>query len=397
MSDLPQQNTIIQYVADGITTDYVVPFYTPLEPDGTPNLDVFTQAAAAPPIPQDDIKQWNVDYTYTPNLDPISGGTITFLGGHIPPNGYIVTIVRDVQASLDVEFSQAQTFSGFTLDAALDKLLLISQQNKSYTLSRNLSYIVNSYIPESTISANVQIPVLQPGQIWFGSAGGVIAATLEQPADVSTLRSELANEQPTTNGAALVGYYDDVNEASTTVAAQLTYLTGFVLSAMPTGTMVDFAGTIAPAGFALCDGGESSRIDDSNLFAVIGVTWGAGNGTTTFNRPDYRRRVSMGAGGIGTAIIGNAVGDTGGLETETLTDPDQLPSHSHGTVGSSASMAYNRSTTAGTGTGAFTLGSSAGIGGPQPVQLAISVNNTGASLPFNIVQPAAIALKIIKL
>jgi hypothetical protein len=139
MSDLPQQNTIVQYVADGITADYIVPFYTPIETDGTPNLDVFTQASAAPPIPEDDIKEWNVDYTYAANLDPISGGILTFLGGHIPPNGYIVTIVRDVQASLDVEFSQAATFSGFTLDAALDKLLLISQQNKSYTLGRNLS------------------------------------------------------------------------------------------------------------------------------------------------------------------------------------------------------------------------------------------------------------------
>lgn len=102
--------------------------------------------------------------------------------------------------------------------------------------------------------------MLQDGQTWFGSAGGVIAATLEQPADVSTLRSELANEQPTTNGAALVGYYDEVNNTPTTVADQLTYLTGYILSATPTGAMLDFAGTSAPSGFLLCDGSAVSRI-----------------------------------------------------------------------------------------------------------------------------------------
>jgi len=111
MSDLPQQDTIVQYAADGITSVYIVPFYTPVETDGTPDLDVYTQLSTATPIPADDIKEWGVDYTYTPNLDPISGGVITFLPGKIPPNSYVVTIARNVSASLDVEFSQAQTFS----------------------------------------------------------------------------------------------------------------------------------------------------------------------------------------------------------------------------------------------------------------------------------------------
>src|ERR1700721_1713788 len=246
MADLPQQNTIVQYLADGVTTTYIVPFYTPIETSGQPDLDVFTQLASATPVPASDINEWNVAYTYTPNLDPITGGIVTFNADYIPPNGYVVTIVRDVSASLDVMFSDATTFSGITLDLALDKLLLISQQNKSYTLERNISYIVNSYLPESTISANVQIPVLESQQVWMGSSNGVIAATLEQSSDTSTLRSELANEQPVTNGAALVGYYDTTNEEPTTVAAQLTYLTESVLAPFPSGSMIDFGGIFAP-------------------------------------------------------------------------------------------------------------------------------------------------------
>lgn len=382
MADLPQQNTIVQYLADGVTSIYIVPFYTPVEQDGTPNLDVFTQASTAPPIPENDIKIWGVDYTYTPNLDPITGGVITFLPGKIPPLGYVVTIVRDVLASLDVEFSQAQTFSGFTLDAALDKLLLIAQQNKSYALGRNLSYIVNSYLPESTISANVQIPVLQDGQTWFGSAGGVIAATLEQPADVSTLRSELANNQPTTNGAALVGYYDEVNLNPTTVAAQLTLLTTGLVAATPTGSMIDFAGTSAPSGFLLCNGAAVSRTTYDILFGVIGTTWGAGDGSTTFNLPDFRRRVAVGSGGTGTGVLGNAVGNTGGSETETLTTMNQLPPHVHN---------YERTNSANINV----------TGGANPVAVVSNFSTTatssvGASASFDIMQPSAVVLKIIK-
>jgi len=397
MSDLPQQNTIIQYLADGVTDTYIVPFYTPIEPGGIPDLDVFTQLITAPAIPEDDIKVWNVDYIYTPNLDPITGGVITFLPGKIPPLSYVVTIARNVSASLDVEFSQAQTFSGITLDAALDKLLLISQQNKSYTLGRNLSYIVNTYLPENTLAANVQIPVLGSTQVWMDSANGIIAATLEQNPDVSTLRSELANEQPTTNGAALVGYYDSVNSSPTTVADQLTYLTGYVLASTPTGAMLDFAGTVAPAGFLGCDGSAVSRVTYSDLFAVLGETWGPGNGTTTFNLPDFRRCVAVGSGGSGTSVLGNAVGDTGGDETEALTDSLQLPAHTHATTGSTGNLNVSVANTAGIAPlNSVTFSQPAGGTADLPVTLAINLASTGASAPFSIMQPSAVVLKIIK-
>lgn len=218
MADLPQQETIKQYLTDGVQTAFTVPFFVPLEDDGEPNIDVYVTLDGETPVPDSDIKVWGVDYTYTSNIDPITGGTLNFLVDHVPPNLSVVTIDRNVQASLDVEFSNATTFSGANLDDALDKLLLIEQQNKTYAYQRNLSYIINSYLPDATRQANVQIPVLESQQVWMGSAGGVIAVTLEQDPDVSTLRSELANAQPVTNGAALIGYYDIVNAVPTTVS-----------------------------------------------------------------------------------------------------------------------------------------------------------------------------------
>ncbi len=59
---------------------------------------------------------------------------------------------------------------------------------------------------------------------------------------------------------------------------------------LPVGSMVDFAGTTVPAGWLMCDGAAVSRTTYSNLFAAIGTAYGAGNGSTTFNVPDYRGR-----------------------------------------------------------------------------------------------------------
>lgn len=233
MANLPQQDTIKQYLADGVTIVYEAPFFVPLsddpEPD-TPAIDVYVTLQGEPPIPESDIKIFNVDYTFTENLDPITGGTVNFITGHLPPASAIVTLVRNVPASLDVEFSNAQNFSGANLDEALDKLLLIEQQNKTYCLQRNLSYIVNSYLPDNVLLSNTQIPILAENEIWMGLNGGVGAVVLEQNPDVSTLRSELANQQPVTNGAHLVGYYDPINLTSQTVKDFLddlpTYING---------------------------------------------------------------------------------------------------------------------------------------------------------------------------
>ena len=384
MANLPQQNTIVQSVADGISTDYIVPFFVPIDTDGTPNIDVYVQDANAPAIPANDIQTWNVNYTYTPNLDPISGGTVVFLLGSIPANGYVVTIVRNVSVSLNVEFANATTFSGITLDNALQKLLLINQQTNSYALDRNLSYIVNSYIPNSELMANVQIPVLQANEIWIGSANGVVAAVLEQNPDVSTLRGELANQSPGTDGATLVGYYDSVNVNPTTVDAQLTLLTSGLVAAIPTGMILDFGGISAPAGFLECDGTIELIATYPNLYAAIGNIWG-GDGITTFARPNLQRKTTIGSGGtVVNAIIGNTVGDSGGEELHTMTIAEMV-SHDHP---SSRGGVVVGVTGISAGVNPLLYGSSNTYD--------ISVQSQGSSTPFNVIQPSAVVLKCIK-
>ena len=63
-----------------------------------------------------------------------------------------------------------------------------------------------------------------------------------------------------------------------------------------TGEVRMFAGPSAPSGWLTCDGSAVSRATYAALFAVIGTTFGSGNGSTTFNLPDLRGRLPIGAG-----------------------------------------------------------------------------------------------------
>ena len=56
----------------------------------------------------------------------------------------------------------------------------------------------------------------------------------------------------------------------------------------PTGSIIMYGAATAPTGWLECDGSAVSRTTYSSLFAIIGTTFGSGDGTTTFNLPDLR-------------------------------------------------------------------------------------------------------------
>lgn len=61
------------------------------------------------------------------------------------------------------------------------------------------------------------------------------------------------------------------------------------------GEIKMYAGNTAPNGYLWCNGQAVSRTTYSRLFAAIGTRWGSGNGSTTFNLPDFRKRFPEGA------------------------------------------------------------------------------------------------------
>lgn len=75
------------------------------------------------------------------------------------------------------------------------------------------------------------------------------------------------------------------------------------------GTIQAFGGSTAPDGWLICDGSAISRTLYADLFAVIGETYGAGDGSTTFNLPSGKIPLGNSARCLGD---GNGLGLTDG-------------------------------------------------------------------------------------
>lgn len=72
----------------------------------------------------------------------------------------------------------------------------------------------------------------------------------------------------------------------------------FIGSFEPLGSIKMYAGSTAPDKWLFCRGQAVSRTTYAKLFGVIGTTYGAGDGSTTFNLPDLRDRMPIGAGNL---------------------------------------------------------------------------------------------------
>ena len=91
---------------------------------------------------------------------------------------------------------------------------------------------------------------------------------------------------------------------------------------VPVGGLMMWGTGTAPSGWLLCDGSAVSRTTYSGLFAVIGTTFGVGDGSTTFNLPTFVDRFPVGAGSS------YSLNSAGGAATHTLTS-SEMPSHRH--------------------------------------------------------------------
>lgn len=179
------------------------------------------------------------------------------------------------------------------------------------------------------------------------------------------------------------------------------------------GTVKDFAGDTAPNGWLFSYGQAVSRSTYSVLFALLGTTYGIGDGSTTFNLPDLRGRVTAGKDNMGgssanrltdltNGVNGDTLGDTGGLESATLLQAN-LPnvtltttiaagqgSHVHTIADPSQSAVF-----AGGGFGGWIPNVQTTSAATLPAMTGTTPTG-GSGTAVNVVQPTIVLNKIIK-
>jgi microcystin-dependent protein len=168
---------------------------------------------------------------------------------------------------------------------------------------------------------------------------------------------------------------------------------------IPLAGGLDYWGSTTPSSaFAFPIGQAISRTTYATLFSLVGTAYGSGDGSTTFNLPDRRGRVSMQLDPSGSIVTsttmtpdGNTLGAKGGEQVHTLST-GEMPQHSHGVNDSGHSHGYS-----------FRMGTSAGSSGTFPEAstadnntfngttasstTGISIQNAGSSSAHNNVQP----------
>jgi microcystin-dependent protein len=149
---------------------------------------------------------------------------------------------------------------------------------------------------------------------------------------------------------------------------------------VPVGVMVPYTSEKPPQDWLLCDGSEISRTEYSDLFAVIGTKYGAGDGSTTFNLPNKKGKVSVGLDSSDSDF--NTIGKTGGEKKHTLIT-HELPSHNHG-------LGWSNEGAIGSGYGTLMRNSDSS----QPYYYTTS--STGGNAPHNNLQPYEVDCWIIK-
>jgi len=183
-------------------------------------------------------------------------------------------------------------------------------------------------------------------------------------------------------------------------------LTG--IEGIPTATIVPWSSASVPTGFLECNGAAVSRSTYSALFAIVGTTYGAGDGSSTFLVPDLADNVPIGksnnkalasTGGANTVAV-TSTGNVGGSTANATLSTAQLASHNHsaspsipnaGTEGRSPVRSIPNASPG--GSTAFNLNNSGSGSGHQHN---MSATFSGDAVNAAIVQPYLTLIYIIK-
>ena len=237
----------------------------------------------------------------------------------------------------------------------------------------------NNNLGIQTTSPGAALDVGNAGSIWLSNSG-VARSIISADGSNSYYSAEGARSIVlkangttlftinTTNATATIPIVLPADPTTALQASTKQYVD--TLTGAPAGIIMAFAGSTAPTGFLACDGSAVLRATYATLFAAIGTTWGAGNGTTTFNVPDLRGMFMRGTGTNATGSSSGAVGPSVGTyaadtylnHSHSITDtghahsPTYLINQSSGIPGWASGSTFNNAITTQSGTSASTTG-----------------------------------------
>ena len=241
-------------------------------------------------------------------------------------NNQVLTYVNGPSASaaLDQSVYAILKLNAGTLGANFN--IFAPPVSKTYVIWNNTAYTATFYnstvIGNTTaggsgavIPAGAKVVIWSDGASFYGN-------------DTAVGNFNVAGNLAVTGTATFTGIPSGPTAAAGTNTTQLATTAFVTQNAVLTGALLMWPTGTAPSGYLLCTGTAVSRTTYAALFAVIGTTFGAGDGSTTFNLPNYADRMPIGAGAIAASI-----GATGGSSTTTLSGSN-LPAHTHSFSGS---------------------------------------------------------------
>lgn len=196
-----------------------------------------------------------------------------------------------------------------TLTFADGSVLTASQLNAEFNAITNCANSLNDDNLSSSagiLPSKISAIIAGDGLARDGTTGALSVGVDDTTIEINSDELRVKDNSITT--AKIV----DANVTRAKIASDVT------VSLVPTAAVLPYAGTSLPSGFLWADGTAVSRVTYSALFTAIGITHGQGDGTSTFNVPDYRGRFLRGVDGSagrdpneGTRTAMAAGGNTG--------------------------------------------------------------------------------------
>ncbi len=324
--------------------------------------------------------------------------TVTWADAVNYDNTYKLTLSRETALTQLLTLINEGSFFAEDIMDALDKLTYITQE-QAEALNRSVKVQISDITTPDELLAKLNEE----------ASNAETAASNAGNAATAGAASQAAAKQSETNAAGsaaiAVNSAEIAQNAATTAASDTEAI---LLSKLaPVGSGNEYYGDTAPVGYLFCDGSAVSRTTYADLFVVLGTKWGAGDGSTTFNLPDRRKRVGVGLDSTDTDFA--TLGATGGEKTHQLTIPE-MPAHAHNaTAWTDSQGTHNHNIvthiTGASSSGPYIAGGSnnnytssqlSDYAGAHGHNVGVSLANTGGDGAHNNMQPYIVVNYIIK-